>query len=284
MDIITIVLAIFVIITLLKGVRIVPQQQAWIVERLGKYNKTLNAGLNFIIPYIDSIKSKMSLKEQVLDIEKQEVITKDNVLVKIDAVAYYQITNPKKAFYNIENLEYAIIQTIQTTLRDIVGGMDLDEILQAREKINAQIKDVLQGVADDWGVLIKRTEVKEIEPPMNIVEAMSKLIEADRSKKAMITEAEGKKQAQVLEAEGYKLAKMQEAEAIERIGRAQADAIKSIMVVLGEGELASKYLIGDKLATNFEKVANSENAKIIILPSTVEGLINLIKDKSKSKA
>ncbi len=279
MSIFTIVLVIFIVITILKGVKIVPQQEAWIVERLGKYNRTLNAGLNFIIPYIDKVKAKLSLREQVLDIEKQEVITKDNVLVKIDAVAYYQITDPKKAYYNIQNLKYAIIQTIQTTLRDIVGGMDLDEILQSRDKINAQIKDVLQGVADDWGVLIKRTEVKEIEPPQNIVEAMSKLIEADRSKKAMITEAEGKKQAQVLEAEGYKLAKMQEAEAIERIGKAQANAIKSIMEVLGEGKLASQYLIGDKLATNFEKVANSKNSKIVILPSSVESLLNAIKDK-----
>jgi len=270
----------FIILTAWKGVNVVPQQQAWIVERLGKYNTTLHAGLNFIIPYIDTIKAKLSLKEQVLEIEKQEVITRDNVLVRIDAVAYYQITDPKKAFYNIENLEYAIIQTIQTTLRDIVGGMDLDDILQSRDKINAQIKEVLQGVADDWGVLIKRTEVKEIEPPKNIVEAMSKLIEADRSKKAMITEAEGKKQAQVLEAEGYKLAKMQEAEAIERIGEAQAKAIEFALEKLKDGELASKYLIGEKVATNFEKLANSQNSKIVVFPASVESILNtFLKEK-----
>jgi len=279
LDIATLILIAFIVITLWKGIKIVPQQQAWIVERLGKYHRTLYAGLNFIVPYIDTIKAKLSLKEQVLDIEKQEVITRDNVLVKIDAVAYYQITDPRKAFYNIENLEYAIIQTIQTTLRDIVGGMDLDDILQSREKINAKIKEVLQGVADDWGVLIKRTEVKEIEPPKNIVEAMSKLIEADRSKKAMITEAEGKKQAQVLEAEGFKLAKMQEAEAIERLGQAQANAIKFVKEAIGNGELASKYLIGDKIAENFEKVASSENAKVVVLPSSVEGVLDVIKEK-----
>jgi regulator of protease activity HflC (stomatin/prohibitin superfamily) len=279
MDISTIIIVAFIVITLWKGVKIVPQQQAWIVERLGKYHKTLHAGLNFIIPYIDTIKAKLSLKEQVLDIEKQEVITKDNVLVRIDAVAYYQITDPRKAFYNIENLEYAIIQTIQTTLRDIVGGMDLDDILQSRDKINAKIKEVLQGVADDWGVLIKRTEVKEIEPPKNIVDAMSKLIEADRSKKAMITEAEGKKQAQVLEAEGFKLAKMQEAEAIERLGQAQANAIKFVLLVLEDKELASKYLIGEKIATNFEKVASSENSKVVVLPASVESIFDTIKEK-----
>jgi regulator of protease activity HflC (stomatin/prohibitin superfamily) len=279
LDVATLLLIAFIVITLWKGIKIVPQQQAWIVERLGKYHRTLYAGLNFIVPYIDTIKAKLSLKEQVLDIEKQEVITRDNVLVRIDAVAYYQITDPRKAFYNIENLEYAIIQTIQTTLRDIVGGMDLDDILQSREKINAKIKEVLQGVADDWGVLIKRTEVKEIEPPKNIVEAMSKLIEADRSKKAMITEAEGKKQAQVLEAEGFKLAKMQEAEAIERLGQAQANAIKFVKDAIGDGELASKYLIGDKIAENFEKVASSENAKVVVLPSSVEGVLDVIKEK-----
>ncbi|NPA03309.1 MAG: SPFH/Band 7/PHB domain protein [Epsilonproteobacteria bacterium] len=280
MELVTAIIVAFIILTVWKGVNVVPQQQAWIVERLGKYNTTLHAGLNFIVPYIDTIKAKLSLKEQVLEIEKQEVITKDNVLVKIDAVAYYQITDPKKAFYNIENLEYAIIQTIQTTLRDIVGGMDLDDILQSRDKINAQIKEVLQGVADDWGVLIKRTEVKEIEPPKNIVDAMSKLIEADRSKKAMITEAEGKKQAQVLEAEGYKLAKMQEAEAIERIGEAQAKAIEFALQKLNDGELASKYLIGEKLANNFEKLSKSQNSKIIVLPSTVESVLDIFK-KSK---
>jgi regulator of protease activity HflC (stomatin/prohibitin superfamily) len=276
------VLAFIFFIALTQTVKIVPQKQAWIVERLGKYHRTLYAGLHFIAPFIDRIRAKISLKEQVLDIPKQEVITKDNVVVKIDAVAYFTVVKPEDAVYNIENLEYAIIQTIQTNLRDIVGGMELDEILSSREKINAKIKEVLQGAASTWGILINRVEVKEIEPPENIVEAMSMLIEADRKKRAMITEAEGKKKAQVLEAEGYKLAKMQEAEAIERIGQAQANAVNSVKSAIGDGELASKMILGDNFVKSLEKVASSPNSKLVLLPPSVDSLLELVRRKGEN--
>ena len=275
------ILFVLAVIFILQAVKIVPQKQAWIVERLGKYHRTLHAGLHFIVPFIDSIRAKVSLKEQVLDIPKQEVITKDNVVVKIDAVAYFTVVKPEDAVYNIENLEYAIIQTIQTNLRDIVGGMELDEILSSREKINARIKEVLQGAAATWGILINRVEVKEIEPPENIVQAMSMLIEADRKKRAMITEAEGKKRAQVLEAEGYKLAKMQEAEAIERIGQAQANAVNSVKSAIGDGELAGKLILGDTFVKSLEKVASANNSKVVVLPPSVDSLINLLRKKNE---
>ncbi|WP_456455723.1 SPFH domain-containing protein [Thermovibrio sp.] len=276
------VIFVLAVIFLLQAVKVVPQKQAWIVERLGKYYKTLHAGLHFIVPFIDRVVAKVSLKEQVLDIPKQEVITKDNVVVKIDAVCYFTVVKPEDAVYNIESLEYAIIQTIQTNLRDIIGGMELDEILSSREKINAKIKEVLQGAASTWGILINRVEVKEIEPPENIVEAMSMLIEADRKKRAMITEAEGKKKAQVLEAEGYKLAKWQEAEAIERIGQAQANAVKSVKEAVGSGELAGKLLLGDGFVKGLEKLASSNNSKVVVLPPSVDSLMELLKGRKEN--
>jgi regulator of protease activity HflC (stomatin/prohibitin superfamily) len=159
--------------------------------------------------------------------------------------------------------------------------MELDEILSSREKINAKIKEVLQGAASSWGILINRVEVKEIEPPANIVQAMSMLIEADRKKRAMITEAEGKKRAQVLEAEGYKLAKWQEAEAIERIAQAQANAVKSVSEAIGEPELAGKLLLGDGFVKSVEKMASSSNAKVILLPPSVDSLLEIVRKKSE---
>ena len=276
------VLFVFLVILIASAVKIVPQKEAWIVERLGKYHRTLTAGLHFIVPFIDRIRAKVSLKEQVLDIPKQEVITKDNVVVRIDAVCYFTVVKPEDAVYNIENLEYAIVQTVQTNLRDIVGSMELDEILSSREKINAKIKEALQGASSTWGILINRVEVKEIEPPANIVQAMSMLIEADRKKRAMITEAEGKKKAAELEAEGYKLAKWQEAEAIERIGQAQANAIRSVSEAVGSPELAGKLLIGNDYVKSVEKLASSGSSKVVLLPPSVESLLELLGRKIDS--
>ena len=274
------VLAVFLVIVVAASAKIVPQKEAWIVERLGKYHRTLTAGLHFLVPILDRVRAKVSLKEQVLDIPKQEVITKDNVLVRIDAVCYFTVVKPEDAVYNIENLEYAIIQTIQTNLRDIIGSMELDEILSSRDRINARIKEVLQGAASSWGILINRVEVKEIEPPENIVEAMSMLIEADRKKKAMITEAEGKKRAAVLEAEGYKLAKWQEAEAIERIGQARANAIKSVVDAVGSPELAGRLLLGDDFVKSVEKLASSGSSKVVFLPPSIDSLLELLGRKN----
>jgi len=276
------VLFVFLVILIASAVKIVPQKEAWIVERLGKYHRTLTAGLHFIVPFIDRIRAKVSLKEQVLDIPKQEVITKDNVVVRIDAVCYFTVVKPEDAVYNIENLEYAIVQTVQTNLRDIVGSMELDEILSSRERINAKIKEALQGASSTWGILINRVEVKEIEPPANIVQAMSMLIEADRKKRAMITEAEGKKKAAELEAEGYKLAKWQEAEAIERIGQAQANAIRSVSEAVGSPELAGKLLIGNDYVKSVEKLASSGSSKVVLLPPSVESLLELLGRKIDS--
>ena len=272
-----------VIVVLFAGaVKVVPQKEAWTVERLGRYHRTLEAGLHFIIPVVDAVRAKVSLKEQVLDIPSQEVITKDNVVVGIDAVCYFTVIDPVSAVYNIENLEYAIVQTIQTNLRDVVGGMELDEILSSREKINARIKEALQGASKSWGIVISRVEVREIKPPRNIAEAMSMLIEADRKKRAMILEAEGKKRSQELEAEGYKLAKMQEAEAIERIGEAQANAVKSVRKAVGDAQLAGLLLLGNDYIKALERLSEAENSKVVVLPSSVDSILNLIGERGKA--
>ena len=272
-----------VIVVLFAGaVKVVPQKEAWTVERLGRYHRTLEAGLHFIIPVVDAVRAKVSLKEQVLDIPSQEVITKDNVVVGIDAVCYFTVIDPVSAVYNIENLEYAIVQTIQTNLRDVVGGMELDEILSSREKINARIKEALQGASKSWGIVINRVEVREIKPPRNIAEAMSMLIEADRKKRAMILEAEGKKRSQELEAEGYKLAKMQEAEAIERIGEAQANAVKSVRKAVGDAQLAGLLLLGYDYIKALERLSEAENSKVVVLPSSVDSILNLIGERGKA--
>jgi len=272
-----------VIVVLFAGaVKVVPQKEAWTVERLGRYHRTLEAGLHFIIPVVDAVRAKVSLKEQVLDIPSQEVITKDNVVVGIDAVCYFTVIDPVSAVYNIENLEYAIVQTIQTNLRDVVGGMELDEILSSREKINARIKEALQGASKSWGIVIIRVEVREIKPPRNIAEAMSMLIEADRKKRAMILEAEGKKRSQELEAEGYKLAKMQEAEAIERIGEAQANAVKSVRKAVGDAQLAGLLLLGNDYIKALERLSEAENSKVVVLPSSVDSILNLIGERGKA--
>jgi regulator of protease activity HflC (stomatin/prohibitin superfamily) len=272
-----------VIVVLFAGaVKVVPQKEAWTVERLGRYHRTLEAGLHFIIPVVDAVRAKVSLKEQVLDIPSQEVITKDNVVVGIDAVCYFTVIDPVSAVYNIENLEYAIVQTIQTNLRDVVGGMELDEILSSREKINARIKEALQGASKSWGIVINRVEVREIKPPRNIAEAMSMLIEADRKKRAMILEAEGKKRSQELEAEGYKLAKMQEAEAIERIGEAQANAVKSVRKAVGDAQLAGLLLLGNDYIKALERLSEAENSKVVVLPSSVDSILNLIGERGKA--
>jgi len=273
---ILVILVILLIAYLLASIKIVPYKEAWVIERLGKYSRVITSGVRLVFPFIETVKNKVSLKEKLLDIKKQDVITKDNVRVEIDALCYYIITNPYSATYNIDNLEYALEQTIQTLLRDIIGGMNLDEILSSREKINTKIKDDLTQISKDWGVTIKRIEVKEINPPEDVIKAMTKIIEADRTKKAMITEAEGKKQAQVLEAEGLKLAKFLEAEALERIGEAQTNVIVKLAEEVKDPALASLVFIGNEYVEALKDMAKKDNSKLVILPPNINSVLDLV--------
>jgi len=268
---------------LLLSIKIVPYMEAWVIERLGKYSRTLYSGVRFVLPVIERVANRVSLKERFLDVEKQDVITKDNVRVEIDAICYYQIFDPYKATYNIENLEYAIEQTIQTLLRDIIGGMSLDEILSSREVINNKIKEDLSQIIKDWGVNVKRIEVKEINPPEDVIKAMTKIIEADRTKKAMITEAEGKKQAQILEAEGLKMAKFLEAEALERLGEAQTHVILKLAEEIGDPKLASLVFIGNEYVEALKDMAREKNSKLIILPPNTNSILDLVSSLQAQK-
>ncbi|RUM60179.1 MAG: SPFH/Band 7/PHB domain protein [Persephonella sp.] len=269
---------IFVIILVISilSIKVVPHKEAWIIERLGKFHKVAESGINFIFPILDTVKAKLSLKEQVLDVPKQDVITKDNVVVEVDALCYYKIIIPEKAFYNIEDLESAIEQTIQTAVRDVVGTFSLDDLLSAREEINERVKEQLDEISKEWGIIIHRVELKEINPPPDIIEAMTKLIEADRTKKAMITEAEGKKKAIELEAEAFKFKKIKEAEALKEFGEAQAVAVQKLISLVGDPQLATLLIVGDSYLNALKDMSTTESSKMVILPPNIESLIDML--------
>jgi len=293
--IVIIIVIIIIILIILNNVRIVPQARAFVIERLGAYTMTWQVGLHFKIPILDRIANKVSLKENVLDFPPQPVITKDNVTIEIDTVIYYQVTDPKLYTYGVEYPMAAIENLTATTLRNIIGDLELDESLTSREHINARMREVLDEATDAWGVKINRVEVKNITPPRDIQQAMEKQMRAERErrqaillaegdKKSEILIAEGKKQARILEAEGAKQARILEAEAtrqqqvleatgqsdaIRLVQQATADGIKMIV----ESDPTDQVLALKSLET-FAKVANGRATKIII-PSNIQGLAGL---------
>ena len=273
---IIIFIGIILVLFFIFSIKIVPYKEAWIVERLGKFHKVAESGINIILPLIDEVKAEISLKERVLDFPKQDVITKDNVVVEVDAICYYQVTEPEKAYYNIEDIENAIEQSVQTAVRDIAGSFSLDELLSARDKVNKKIQELMKEISKEWGVVIKRVELKEINPPPDIIDAMTKLLEADRTKKAMITEAEGKKEAMELEADAFKYVKLKEAEALEKLGEAQARAVKELVRLVGDPKLAALMIIGDNYLNALKDMSNSKSSKMVVLPPNIESLIDII--------
>ena len=271
-----ILLFFFIVIFLAVSVKVVPYKEVWIIERLGKFHKAAESGINIIVPILDEVKARISLKEQVMDFPKQDVITKDNVVVEVDAICYYQIIEPQKAYYNIEDIENAIEQSVQTAVRDIAGTFNLDKLLSGREEVNKKIQEMMKEISKEWGIVIKRVELKEINPPPDIIDAMTKLLEADRTKKAMITEAQGKKEAMELEAEAFKYVKLKEAEALEKLGEAQAKAIKQLVDLVGDPKLAAMMIIGDNYLNALKDMSHSKSSKMIVLPPNVDSLIDMI--------
>jgi len=292
---IAIIVIIIIILIILNNIRIVPQARAFVIERLGAYTGTWQVGLHFKIPIIDRIANKVSLKENVLDFPPQPVITKDNVAIEIDTVIYYQVTDPKLYTYGVEYPMSAIENLTATTLRNIIGDLELDESLTSREHINARMREVLDEATDAWGVKINRVEVKNITPPRDIQMAMEKQMRAERErreailraegeKKSAILIAEGNKQARILEAEGTKQAKILEAEAtkeqqvLEASG--QSDAIRLVQQATADGirminaSEPSEQVIALKSLETFAKAANGRATKIII-PSNIQGLAGL---------
>ena len=282
--IVWIVVIIIAILIILNNIRIVPQARAFVIERLGAYNGTWQVGLHFKIPIIDRIANRVSLKENVLDFPPQPVITKDNVIIEIDTVIYYQVTDPKLYTYGVEYPMSAIENLTATTLRNIVGDLELDESLTSREHINARMREVLDEATDAWGVKINRVEVKNITPPRDIQMAMEKQMRAERERRETILRAEGEKKAAILVAEGNKQARILEAEGtkeqqiLEASGR--ADAIRFVQQATADGirmineSYPSEQVMGLKSLEAFERAADGRATKIII-PSNIQGLAGL---------
>lgn len=270
---IVIVLTIAVIIILSKTLKIVPQGEEWVIERLGKYNRTLKPGLNIIVPFIDRIRAKVTTRDIILDTKKQEVITKDNAVIEVNAVTFVRITNPRDAIYGVENVELAIKQLVMTTLRSIIGEMDLDEALSSREKIKTKLKDSIVDDVADWGVTIKSVEIQDIKPDESMQRSMEKQAAAERERRAIESIAEGNKNAAILEADGKLEAAKREAEAQVALANASAEAIKIINESIKDRELPAMFLLGDRYINSLEKLSSSENSKFIIYPADLQEAI-----------
>ncbi len=279
-----IVLVLFVIITIMMGIRQVPQGYNYTVERFGRYNKTLTPGLGVIIPYFDRIGRKLNVMEQVLEVPAQEIITKDNASVKVDGVAFYQVLDVRRASYEVSNLEQALLNLIMTNIRTVMGSMDLDQLLSHRDEINVRLLNVVDAASGPWGVKATRIEIKDIEPPKDLIDSMARQMKAEREKRAVIlesegmrqadiTRAEGKKQAVMLEAEGRKEAAFRDAEARERSAQAEATATGMVSQAIASGDLAAlNYFIAEKYVKAIQAIAETPNQKVFIMPMDLASL------------
>lgn len=277
MSIVAFVLVAFVIFTVSKGVRIVPQGEKWIVQRFGKYHDTLEPGLSVIIPYIDVVAYKVTTKDIVLDIPSQEVITRDNVVIIANAVAYINVVRPEDAVYGIVNYEHGITNLVQTSLRSIVGDMDFDAALSSRDQIKAQLKHAISDDISDWGIMLKTVEIQDIRPSATMQMAMEEQAAAERQRRAMVTRADGQKQAAILEADGRLEASRRDAEAQVVLARGSEESIRLISQAMDGKDMPVIYLLGEQYIKAMNDMAQSDNAKTVVLPadilSTIKGLV-----------
>src|SRR5437762_930028 len=264
------VVAVLVLVTLARTIRIVPQARAGVIERLGRYNRTLTPGLAIVVPFIDRLRPLIDLREQVVSFQPQPVITEDNLVVSIDTVLYFQITDPKAATYEVQNYIQAIEQLTVTTLRNVIGGMQLEESLTSRDQINGQLRGVLDEATGKWGIRVNRVEIKAIDPPGTIKDAMEKQMRADRDKRAAILTAEGVKQSQILTAEGEKQSAILKAEgqrqALVLQAEGQSKAIGTVFKAIHEGDADPKLLAYQYLQM-LPQIAQGESNKVWIIPS-----------------
>ena len=273
----------FVLFTLYKGVKIVPQGFKWIVQRLGKYHQTLEPGLNFIIPYVDNVAYKVTTKDIVLDIPTQEVITRDNVVIIANAVAYINIVHPERAVYGIENYEQGIRNLVQTSLRSIIGDMDFDSALSSRDQIKAALKMSISDDIADWGITLKTVEIQDISPSPTMQMAMEEQAAAERQRRATVTKADGQRQAAIAEADGRLEASRRDAEAQVVLARGSEQSIRLISEAVGEREIPLLYLLGEQYIKAMTDMSKSPNAKTVVLPAdilnTVRGMMGEVGDK-----
>ena len=271
--IVVIAVLVFVIITIAKGVRLVPQGEEWIVQRLGKYHGTLMPGLNILIPYLDNIAYKLVTKDIILDVQEQEVITRDNAVILTNAVAFIKVTDPVKAVYGVTDFSEAIRNLIMTTLRSIIGEMDLDQALSSRDKIKTRLRESIADEAVDWGLTVKSVEIQDINPSDSMQRAMEMQAAAERERKAMVTRAEGLKQSAVLEADARLEAAKRDASAQVMLAEASAEAIRRVAAAVGDNMAPVQYVLGEKYVTALNALGESDNAKIVLLPADLQSAV-----------
>lgn len=268
---------VLVFVTIAKGARIVPQGSKWVVQRLGKYHTTLNPGLNIIVPYVDSVAYKVTTKDIVLDIPSQEVITRDNVVIIVNAVAYINIVQPEKSVYGVEDFRVAIQNLVQTSLRSIIGDMDLDDALSSRDQIKARLKAAISDDISDWGITLKTVEIQDISPSDRMQAAMEEQAAAERQRRATVTRAEGSKTAAILEADGRLEASRRDAEAQVVLAEASQRAIEMVTSAVQDKELPVMYLLGERYIQSVKDMAVSPNSKLVLipadLPASIRGMI-----------
>src|SRR6516165_4834629 len=293
------ILLIFVIlaaVVALNAIKIVPQGREFTVERFGRYTRTLKPGISFLTPFVETIGRRVNLMEQVLDVPRQEVITKDNVTVQVDAIVFIQVMDASQAAYRVDNLHYAIAQLTMTNLRTVVGSMELDEVLSQRDHINSRLLTVIDEATSPWGVKVTRIEIKDLQPPPDITNAMARQMKAERERRAVITEADGEKQAAIaraegskqsaiLEAEGRREAAFRDAEARERSAQAEATATELVSNAIAKGDVnAINYFVAQKYVEAFGRLADSPQQKTVIVPAelgtlagSIAGITELVK-------
>ena len=282
------VVLVLAIITVIAGVKVIPQGYEWTVERFGRYRATLRPGLNLIVPYVDRIGHKLNMMETVFDIQSQEVITRDNAMVRADGVVFYQILDAAKAAYEVNDLERAINNLTMTNIRTVMGSMDLDELLSQRDKINAQLLIVVDAATTPWGVKVTRIEIKDIQPPQDLIDSMARQMKAEREKRAVILDAEGLRQSEILRAEGEKMAVMldaegrkeaafRDAEAREREAAAEAKATQVVSDAIAKGDVnAINYFVAQKYVEALQHIGSAPNQKLVLMPLEAGSVIGSI--------
>jgi len=283
-----IALVFLAIVIVLMGVKTVSQGTEYTIERFGRYTKTLSPGFHVIVPFVDKVGHKINMMEQVLDVPTQEIITKDNAMVGVDGVVFFQVLDAARASYEVNNLILAILNLTMTNIRTVMGSMDLDELLSQRDKINLQLLNVVDDATSPWGVKVTRIEIKDIAPPRDLVDAMARQMKAERDKRATILVAEGEKQSTILkadgekrsailEAEGRKEAAFRDAEARERLAEAEAKATEVVSIAIAQGDIqAVNYFVAQKYVDALQNIASAPNQKVMFMPLEAASVIGAI--------